>query len=204
MSLAGSYRHYWEPPTVIASTRLPIVSHLQWIDAIRMTQRREAASHARGDNLLRSLTLYTSDISHLASTAGHARSPLSRPAGDPLDNGETPSRASRAQASGSSSMNSDFVHDCAIKHYINRSSYTKTTLFSGLRPVSPIAAWHITAIHWWNSPNPTKQIVFVQETSQSYFGQPLRRKALYVIYRTSKVASRFVQTPSRWEAFPRF
>ena len=54
----------------------------------------------------------------------------------------------------------------------NRVSYTNTTLLinSWLRLVSPIIAVYMTAINWWNSPNLTKQIVLVQETTQCYFG----------------------------------
>ena len=63
----------------------------------------------------------------------------------------------------------------------NRVSYTNTTLLinSWLRLVSPIIAVYMTAINWWNSPNLTKQIALVQETTQCYFVQPLRKKVLW-------------------------
>ena len=52
---------------IIASTRLPIVSH--GLKQKRLLKRREkAASQASGDKLLRPLTIKISTTSHLAST----------------------------------------------------------------------------------------------------------------------------------------
>ena len=46
----------------------------------------------------------------------------------------------------------------------NHVSYTTTTLFSTLRLVSPIAAY-VTAINWWNSPNPTNNCIRTRNDS---------------------------------------